>query len=237
MVNKTNTYAWITDTIISNNVIKIIITKGKTHNDNTEFNNILKAKPDNIANNKWPAEIFAAKRTPKEIARIIKLIVSIITKKGANAIGTPPGIKILKKFNLKVIKPNNITTINMDRDKPNVTIICAVGVKTNGNNPKILEMAINIKMHKIKGKNFCPDFPKFSWTINLILIYTNSIKDCHLFGINLSLFLNKPQTTIATTTIITREFVIIKAQSFIINGSEIKLIILNCSKYPPIIII
>ena len=73
--------------------------------------------------------MLAANRTPKEMARTIKLSVSIITKKGANPKGTPPGINILKKFNLKFINPNNITAIIIDKDKPKVITMCAVGVK------------------------------------------------------------------------------------------------------------
>jgi hypothetical protein len=73
---------------------------------------------------------LAANLTPKEIARTIKLNVSIITKKGANPKGTPPGINMLKNFHLKFISPNKTTAIIIDKDKPKVITICAVGVNT-----------------------------------------------------------------------------------------------------------
>jgi hypothetical protein len=53
-------------------------------------------KLDKIANNKCPAVIFAASRSPKEIGLARWLINSITTKNGAIAIGAPAGMNIEK---------------------------------------------------------------------------------------------------------------------------------------------
>lgn len=49
-----------------------------------------------MANNKCPAVIFAANRTPREIALAQCETNSIITKKGANQRGLPAGINMAK---------------------------------------------------------------------------------------------------------------------------------------------
>jgi len=58
--------------------------------------NIVQANPDNIVNNKCPAVIFAANRTPNDTGFIKCDINSIITKNGAATIGAPNGINIEK---------------------------------------------------------------------------------------------------------------------------------------------
>ena len=58
--------------------------------------NIVQVNPDNIANNKCPAVIFAANRTPRDTPFANWDINSITTKNPANTIGLPPGIIIAK---------------------------------------------------------------------------------------------------------------------------------------------
>ena len=79
-----------------------------------------------MANNKWPAEILAARRTPKDIALKIWLIVSTITNKGAKASGAPVGMNRLKKSNLNFNKPITVIAIIIVNEKPKVKIIWAV---------------------------------------------------------------------------------------------------------------
>ena len=86
MVNKQKTYACIIATIISSNVMNIIINIGKRLRITRPFTTILKANPDKIAKSKCPAEMFAANRIPSDMALIIKLNVSIITSTGASAL-------------------------------------------------------------------------------------------------------------------------------------------------------
>ncbi len=62
--------------------------------------NIFHVNPANIANNKCPAVILAANRTPNDIAFAECDTNSTNTKKGANHNGHPAGKNILKKFNL-----------------------------------------------------------------------------------------------------------------------------------------
>ena len=58
--------------------------------------NIVHVKPDNIANNKCPAVMFAANRTPNDTPFANCDISSITTKNIANTIGLPDGIIIAK---------------------------------------------------------------------------------------------------------------------------------------------
>ena len=89
---------------------------------------MFQVNPDKIANNKCPAVIFAANRTPKDIALAPWEINSIITKKGANQRGAPAGINIAKKYNLYVWKPIIVQPKNILKLKPKVTAIWEVGV-------------------------------------------------------------------------------------------------------------
>ena len=57
---------------------------------------IVYANPDKIANNKCPAVIFAANRTPNDTPFANCDINSITTKNGASTSGLPPGIIIAK---------------------------------------------------------------------------------------------------------------------------------------------
>ena len=90
--------------------------------------NILNVNPDKIANKRCPAVIFAANRTPKEIALAQCDTNSMITKKGANQSGQPAGINIEKKSNLCVLNPITLTARKILKLNPNVTNMCEVGV-------------------------------------------------------------------------------------------------------------
>ena len=94
------------------------------------FNIMSKVNFDNIVRSRWPAEIFAANRTPKEIARVMYLIVSISTKKGANIKGALCGVNILKNNLLCVYIALIVVFIIMVNDSLNVIIMCDVGVNT-----------------------------------------------------------------------------------------------------------
>ena len=82
---------------------------------------IFQVNPDKIANNKCPAVIFAANRTPSDIALAPCEINSIITRNGANHNGAPAGINIAKKSSLYVLNPIIVHAINILKLNPNVT--------------------------------------------------------------------------------------------------------------------
>ena len=97
-VNILNTYAWISATAISNIVINTTTNIGNILNTESipPAVNIVHVNPDNIANNKCPAVIFAANRTPNDTPLASCDINSITTKNPANTNGLPPGIIIAK---------------------------------------------------------------------------------------------------------------------------------------------
>lgn len=144
--------------------------------------NIFHVNPANIANNKCPAVIFAASRTPNVIAFVLYDINSIGTISGAIPIGVPAGINIAKKSNLCfinpiIVHPNHILTLI-----PNATIMCAVGVNVYGTIPTMFIVANNKNIVNTNGKYFAPSVPIFSFTTPLINSYIISNNDCHLPG-------------------------------------------------------
>jgi hypothetical protein len=76
--------------INNNNCEKIII---KSNNKLLIFS----PEDPNKERRRWPAIIFAVKRTAKVMGRINKLIDSIITIKGIKIVGVPCGVKCEKK--------------------------------------------------------------------------------------------------------------------------------------------
>ena len=132
------------------------------------------------------------------------------------------------------MKPNNVTAIIIDKDKPNVITICAVGVNICGNNPKILDAAISKKIDKTKGKYFWPGFPRLSCTTERIFACINSIIDCHWLGINFSPLNNNPNINTPNINI-SEELVKVINRSPQKACIVINLTTLNWSKYAVII--
>lgn len=97
-VNTVNTKLWIKATAISKNVINTITKNGNTLNTaiTPDAVNICHVNPANIANNRCPAVIFAANRTPKLIAFAPCDTNSIGISSGANTNGLPLGMKFAK---------------------------------------------------------------------------------------------------------------------------------------------
>ncbi len=100
-VSKQNTYACINDTAISNPDINSTTANGArlATVTNPPAINIFHVNVANIANNRCPAVIFAANRTPSDIAFAVCDTISISIKNGANHNGVPAGRNIEKKFN------------------------------------------------------------------------------------------------------------------------------------------
>ena len=97
--------------------------------------------------------MFAAKRTPRDMALKIWLIVSTITNNGPKARGAPVGINKLKKSNLNFKSPITVIAIIIVKENPNVNIICAVEENMYGNSPNTFKEAINKNIESMKGKN------------------------------------------------------------------------------------
>lgn len=103
---------------------------------------------------RWPLIIFADKRIDKVIGRIKFLTVSIITIEEVKIIGAPMGTRciiiLLKDVNhpliIKVIQIGNAIIIER--------VICLVGVKIYGNNPKQLNRIIEEKVEIKIIENF-----------------------------------------------------------------------------------
>lgn len=95
---------------------------------------------------KWPAIIFAVKRTVNVIGRIIFLIVSIQTINGINKIGVPWGTRCLNMWlvflNHPYIKNLNHKGNAIDKFK----VRCLVPVKMYGNKP--IKLFIIMKINK-----------------------------------------------------------------------------------------
>jgi len=113
---------------------------------------LFKEKFLNNLNNKWPATIFAHKRTDKVIGRIIFDTNSIKTIKFINTKGVPIGTKWDNIFFALLYQPNIIKEIQNVKEIGKVIIIWAEGVKIKGNKAKKLIMKIvknNINIKKI----------------------------------------------------------------------------------------
>jgi hypothetical protein len=153
------------------------------------------------------------------------------TKNGAKAKGLPDGINIDNQSDLKFTILNQVHANHILKLRPNVTIICAVGVNVYGTIPTILHIAINKNIVKIKGKYLLPEVPILSFTTSLIFSYINSITDCHLPGIKLPFFILLVINQCIINTAINKnndEFV--NDISKFPNGCKgINLVISNCS--------
>lgn len=105
----------------------------------------------NKVNKRWPAIIFAVKRTAKVPGRIILLIVSIQTMKGIKILGVPWGTKWANICWVWLIQPYIIKESHNGKAKANVIVIWLVLVKIYGNNPiKLLNIINENKEIKIK---------------------------------------------------------------------------------------
>lgn len=114
--------------------------------------NISHANWAKIANNKCPAVILAANRTPKENALAVYDINSTITKNGAKYIGLPLGKKVEKNNDLYLTSDINKHPKNIDTLKPKVICIKAVGVKVYGIIPIKLINTMKTNSIFINGK-------------------------------------------------------------------------------------
>jgi hypothetical protein len=74
-------------------------------------------------NSKWPAIIFADKRTARVPGRIMFLIVSIKTIKGINIGGVPCGTKCANICFVLLIQPKNMKLSQRGRANDKVNII------------------------------------------------------------------------------------------------------------------
>jgi hypothetical protein len=67
--------------------------------------------PSNVSN-RWPAMMFAVKRTARVPGRIRLLIVSIITMNGTSMVGVPWGTRCSNMWLVFLIHPNSINLIH-----------------------------------------------------------------------------------------------------------------------------
>lgn len=133
------TYLWIMATAYSKDSNSImIILEGKKISWN--FSLI----PLKREISKWPAIIFAARRTERVIGRIKFLIVSIKTIKEDNSMGVPEGTKWENMWLVFLIHPNNMKIIQNGMARDILIRICLVAVKMYGNKPKKLLSIINM---------------------------------------------------------------------------------------------
>jgi hypothetical protein len=75
-------------------------------------------------NSRWPAIIFAVKRTASVPGRIKLRIVSMITINGISIVGAPCGTGCSNMWLVFLIHPNNINLIHKGRAKVNVSVRC-----------------------------------------------------------------------------------------------------------------
>lgn len=108
----------------------------------------------NKVKSRWPAIIFAERRTARVPGRIIFLIVSIITIKGIKTEGVPWGTKWANICLELLIHPNNIKLNQRGKAKVRVRVIWLVLVKIYGNNPK--KLLNKIKVNKEININVVP---------------------------------------------------------------------------------
>jgi len=93
--------------------------------------------------NKWPATIFAIRRTANVKGRIIFLIDSIRTIKGIRRVGVLRGTRWASICFMLLVHPNIIKAAHSGRLKAIVKVKCLEDEKIYGNSPIIL-------LHKMK---------------------------------------------------------------------------------------
>lgn len=97
--------------------------------DGIKINWIFSLMPLRREIRRWPAIIFAARRTERVIGRIKFLIVSIKTIKEESIIGVPFGTKWENIWLVFLIQPNSIKIIQNGSAKEILIRICLVAVK------------------------------------------------------------------------------------------------------------
>jgi len=102
--------------------------------------------------NRWPAIIFADKRTAKVPGRITFLMVSISTMNGIRAPGVPWGIKWENIWLVLMIHPWSINLNHRGRDKESLILRCLEEVKRYGKSPK--KLFIRIKPKIVTNRNW-----------------------------------------------------------------------------------
>jgi hypothetical protein len=126
----------------------------------------------NKVNSRWPAIIFAVRRTASVPGRIRFLIVSMITMNGINIDGVPCGTRCSNMWLVFLIHPNNINLSHSGKARVSVSVKCLVLVKMYGNNPRKLFVRI-IRNSEVKIN----EFPLFSFPFLRIVF----ISWCSLF--------------------------------------------------------
>ena len=117
--------------------------------------------------------MLAASRTPSDMARVMYLVVSIITKNGANGRGAFCGVSILKNFLLCWIMDLAVVLIIMVNESLNVIIMWEVVVNTYGSNP-IRLIVVNIVNILINRGLYCCAFFLMCSLVKLLVI-VNSV--------------------------------------------------------------
>jgi len=114
---------------------------------------LFKEKFLNNLNNKWPAIIFAHKRTDKVIGRIILDTNSIKTMKFIKTKGVPIGTKWDNIFFELLYQPNIIKEIQNIKEIEKENIMLAEGLKIKGNKVNKFKIRI-VKNHNNIKKYF-----------------------------------------------------------------------------------
>lgn len=109
---------------------------------------------------RWPAIMFAARRTANVPGRIRLLIVSMTTMNGISMAGVPWGTRCSNMWLVFLIQPNNINLIHSGKAKVNVSARCLVLVKMYGNSPR--KLFIKIIKNSDARMN---EFPLFSFPL------------------------------------------------------------------------
>lgn len=122
--------------------------------------------PSNVKR-RWPAIIFAAKRTDSVIGRIMFLIISIRTMKGIKGAGVPAGTRCAKNSVILFNKLNEIKANQKGRAKASVIAKCLVAVNLKEVKPIVLLSKININNEE-NIKILCLLF--FNKTLNSLFI-------------------------------------------------------------------
>lgn len=91
--------------------------------------NIVQEKPAKILSKQWPDIMLANNRSAKLITLKLYETTSIITRRGANAIGAPAGKKKDIKWNPWILIPIRFIAVKAIKAIPKVTMIWLVTVK------------------------------------------------------------------------------------------------------------
>jgi hypothetical protein len=108
------------------------------------------AKFLNKSINKCPATILAVSRTDNVIGRMMFLTSSIINMKLINGNGVPIGIVWINICFVIKLQAKIMIISHIENASENEILMCAVGVKINGNRARKFRMKMNRKIVLIK---------------------------------------------------------------------------------------